>query len=345
MSCLRPPASCLRSPASRLCLLLLPLPPRLLPPAPCPLPPALPSAPCLLPPALPPASRPLPPASAPASLPTPQRAFVRMLHLLCETSTPPMRYAPHTQLCRWICNDAQLSASCSDRRARCGDPRAVRAALRREYRVVECAEAPAALALVQNDAFGAIVLEPSYGDERGWQALAARASIQAAQCRWCCAACWTSGGAAWRWRGTYLVKPVLPARLLETLRAVMEQKMPQTSSASAPTLPARWAARARAERPAHHFYVDGGVVKAVDGVTRRWAASNPRAGGRKRLRQKHHRHVDHAPAEIAARQDRGRADPAAPGRRQNRRHRQAAPEWRADAGHPRRRDRWSFRNP
>ncbi len=97
-------------------------------------------------------------------------------------------------------------------------------ALRREYRVVECAEAQAALALVQGETFGAIVLEPSYGDERGWQALAAlrEHTGRAVPLVLCSVLDERRRGMALG-AAAYLVKPVLPARLLETLRAVMEQ--------------------------------------------------------------------------------------------------------------------------
>jgi DNA-binding response OmpR family regulator len=94
--------------------------------------------------------------------------------------------------------------------------------LSRDYQILACSETQKALALLQTHPVSAVVLEPSTPDEQGWSLLAAikslpgPASIPVILC----------STLDERKRGmemgavAYLVKPVLPTTLRETLRQI-----------------------------------------------------------------------------------------------------------------------------
>jgi len=97
--------------------------------------------------------------------------------------------------------------------------------LSRDYQIFTCRDAQQALALLQANTISAVVLEPSMPDEQGWSLLAAIKSLPGPSIV-PVILCSTLDE---RKRGmemgavTYLVKPVLPTALRETLRQVIRR--------------------------------------------------------------------------------------------------------------------------
>ena len=97
--------------------------------------------------------------------------------------------------------------------------------LSRDYQILACSETQQALDLLQAHPVAAVVLEPSTPDEQGWSLLAAIKSLPGAS-PIPVVLCSTLDE---RKRGmemgaaAYLVKPVLPATLLQTLHQVMRR--------------------------------------------------------------------------------------------------------------------------
>jgi len=97
--------------------------------------------------------------------------------------------------------------------------------LSRDYQIFTCRDAHQALALLQANTISAVVLEPSMPDEQGWSLLAAIKSLPGPSIV-PVILCSTLDE---RKRGmemgavTYLVKPVLPTALRETLRQVIRR--------------------------------------------------------------------------------------------------------------------------
>jgi DNA-binding response OmpR family regulator len=97
--------------------------------------------------------------------------------------------------------------------------------LSRDYQILTCSEAQQALALLHTHRISAVVLEPSAPDDQGWSLLAAikrlpgHSPIPVVLC----------STLDERKRGmemgaaAYLIKPVLPTTLRETLRQVTRQ--------------------------------------------------------------------------------------------------------------------------
>ena len=94
--------------------------------------------------------------------------------------------------------------------------------LSRDYQILACSEAQQALPLMQTNSVSAVVLEPSTPDEQGWSLLAAIKSLPGLSAI-PVVLCSTLDE---RKRGmemgavAYLVKPVLPTTLRETLHQI-----------------------------------------------------------------------------------------------------------------------------
>jgi DNA-binding response OmpR family regulator len=97
--------------------------------------------------------------------------------------------------------------------------------LSRDYQILACSQTQQALALLQTHCVSAVVLEPATPDEQGWSLLAAIKSMSGPSSI-PVILCSTLDE---RKRGmemgaiAYLVKPVLPTTLRETLRQVIHR--------------------------------------------------------------------------------------------------------------------------
>ena len=97
--------------------------------------------------------------------------------------------------------------------------------LSRDYQILACSDTQQALALLQTNCVSAVVLEPATPDEQGWSLLAAIKSLSG-PLPMPVILCTTLDE---RKRGmemgavAYLVKPVLPTTLRDTLRQVIRR--------------------------------------------------------------------------------------------------------------------------
>lgn len=96
--------------------------------------------------------------------------------------------------------------------------------LGRTYRVVASADARQALALLSSEAIDAVVLEPAAFDENGWDLLAAMADQQQGHATpiVVCSVLDERRRGMNLGAAAYLVKPVLPVTLLDTLHNVLQ---------------------------------------------------------------------------------------------------------------------------